>query len=1542
MVADSKGAGADYSSDEKLFAAADFNASATITTTDARELLRYTLGTTSEDGSIVIEDDNGNASLNPDVAQWKFFNEAQEKNGVEGSEDIASFSAIVTGDVTQSWQDWASDNGVSSYEFDTQSGPEIVSEVSVDIAAEIASGKVVYTAVATDNGYKVFYDLVGEPEGINIDRHSGEVTLDAPTAEETPISFEVVATDENNLTATSNVTLNVLDIPDTEAPVIDSVEQVTIAEDLSDNVIYTATATDAYQDQDRYEGEITFSLSDDSDDALVIDASTGDVSLSKDADYEDQSAYNFKVIATDSADNSSVQKVVVNISNLDEKAPEITSTDKAASIVENSGAGQVVYTATAVDSDDVSGGMILGLTGDDADAFVISNDEDTFGQVTLLDNPDADVKSQYNFTVIVSDGVQDVEQNVTLDINNIDDTNPEITSSDSAEAISENSGAGQVVYTAAANDSADVSSGVSFSLAGDDADAFRIDSETGEVKLLANPNFEGSTNYNFDVVVTDVAGLKDSKSVSLAINNLDELAATLTVSDQQSELDENSGAGALVLSVTANDSDDTSDGVTLELAGADAAAFTLTNGEVTLNDDLNHEAQSSYSFSVVATDAAGNKSEVSHTLSVKDLDEVAPTFTANADVAVVENSGANQVIYKNESGSVASDSKDASDDLTFDISEYWFYQNTPEVSESEQAVFVGAGWVQYDADKVEVEVAYMSESNELPGLGLRVHYDSSVLSVQDMTDVFAGDLIFANDAPEADDQDLDGNAATDAYVTIGWASLLGNWTATELPEHLLTMVFDIGDASAASTAIGFSAISQPVEYEFNGVNFDLQLNPLEVNSETGEVALNVDPDYETQQEYNFTINAADGEYTSSEYVYVSVINVDDTKPTITSGEIAVSIDENSGGKVIYSTQVDDSADFSEGPITYSLGQHDAGIAISAVTGDVYLLEDPDHESKDEYSFEVIATDSTDRQITESVKLTINDLDDTADTITSGDTAVAIDENSGDAQVIYTATSEDLVDVSVDLVYSLAEGSDEALSINADTGEVSLNADPDYEAQTEYSFGVFVTDGAGNVSATQQVTLDINNLDEVAPTITSVATADAIDENSGAGQTVYAASADDSGDISDGVTYSLAGTDADAFVIDTASGAVTLSANPNYESQTDYSFDVVATDAAGNASTQSVSLDINNLDEIAPTIAPDGNALIEAGTENEVIYTASVVDDADTSEGFTLSLSGADASAFTISNDEATFGQVTLNEAARASGYDFNVVATDVASNATDDANNASQQAVSVGVYQVVTGPQSIAGEAAIMQEFTHNPDGTISLNLVFDKEEASQVIYGDNTSLEFVHNIDFDLTYSGAVTDKQVSYPGNPFFLAANESNGTIEVSQFFPSGSGLQGGDSVMQVTFDLPGGAADFTVSNVLINDEISIVSADGVNSSITVNDQQGTSGDDIFELGAGYSNVYTGAGVDTLIVTEEADASVVVDFDSGSDKFDMAQLLSGAGYDADSDLEGVFGASLDGGTNVLSFTIDEEDVAEVTLSDGSTFEDDDLSADFSAFIA
>ncbi|MCU6676099.1 cadherin domain-containing protein, partial [Leclercia tamurae] len=136
--------------------------------------------------------------------------------------------------------------------------------------------------------------------------------------------------------------------------------------------------------------------------------------------------------------------------------------------------------------------------------------------------------------------------------------------------------------------------------------------------------------------------------------------------------------------------------------------------------------------------------------------------------------------------------------------------------------------------------------------------------------------------------------------------------------------------------------------------------------------------------------------------------------------------------------------------------------------------------------------------------------------------------------------------------------------------------PDYESKASYSFTVVATDAAGNASD-QVVTLGINNLDEVAPTVTSGTTAPAINENSGAGQVIYTATATDTADISGGVTFSLkAGSDA-GLTIDATTGAVTLTGNPDFENKASYSFTVVATDAAGNASDQVVTLGINNLD-----------------------------------------------------------------------------------------------------------------------------------------------------------------------------------------------------------------------------------------------------------------------------------------------------------------------------------------------------------------------------
>jgi hypothetical protein len=219
----------------------------------------------------------------------------------------------------------------------------------------------------------------------------------------------------------------------------------------------------------------------------------------------------------------------------------------------------------------------------------------------------------------------------------------------------------------------------------------------------------------------------------------------------------------------------------------------------------------------------------------------------------------------------------------------------------------------------------------------------------------------------------------------------------------------------------------------------------------------------------------------------------------------------------------------------------------------------------------------------------------------------ITENSGAGQVIYTAVLIEEQNALEGVTFSLEASSDNALSINTDTGEVTLTTDPDYEVQSEYNFAVIATDASGNASIPESATLKINNLDDTAPTITPGATNLALDENSGAGQIIYMVTADDSADVANApISFSLAEGSDTALTIDSVTGAVTLTTDPDHETQAQYSFAVIATDAAGNASeAQPVTLDINDLDDTAPTVTSGDTAVAidENSGAGQVIYTA---------------------------------------------------------------------------------------------------------------------------------------------------------------------------------------------------------------------------------------------------------------------------------------------------------------------------------------------------
>lgn len=152
-----------------------------------------------------------------------------------------------------------------------------------------------------------------------------------------------------------------------------------------------------------------------------------------------------------------------------------------------------------------------------------------------------------------------------------------------------------------------------------------------------------------------------------------------------------------------------------------------------------------------------------------------------------------------------------------------------------------------------------------------------------------------------------------------------------------------------------------------------------------------------------------------------------------------------------------------------------------------------------------------------------------------------------------------------------------------------------------------------------------NVDEVAPTITSAAAATTVSENSGVNQIVYTATATDSVDISGGVSFSLEDADKAAFSIDAATGVVRLLGNPDFETKSTYSFAVLATDKARNASSLPVTLKINNVSE-APTIKSSATVTV---FENRTSVMTVVGVDPEAAKVSYRIVGGADAAKFTI-------------------------------------------------------------------------------------------------------------------------------------------------------------------------------------------------------------------------------------------------------------------------------------------------------------------------
>jgi hypothetical protein len=1140
---------------------------------------------------------------------------------------------------------------------------------------------------------------------------------------------------------------------------------------------------------------------------LSIDSATGTVTLNVNPDFESVPVYSFDIV-----DNSGrTGSASVSIVNADEVSPAFALSDITIEIPEDT-AG-VIYTANADDSADVSAGVTYSLAGADAAAFAITAD----GDLTAV-AVDYEAKSSYSVTIIADDGVNPVaELPVTVNVTNIDEKAPIFTSSDAA-SLTENSGANQVVYTAIAGDDAsDITTGpISLSLIDDANGEFSIDA-SGNVTLATNPDYETQSSYSFTVRATDGKGNFTDQTVTLSIIDVEPEKPVFELSPDP-VIDENTEFSyTAVASVGSSGVDEA---LVYSLSDDADGVFVIdaVTGEVSMTVATDYEQGTGYSFTVRATDNVGNFSDKTVTVTINNLDDYAPTFDDSSVVLdpITENTGAGQVIYTAQ----ADDSGDISDGVSygFDLNPTTSTQ-PPALEENTQHVYISETTSSEDGSQLTAVVSYTSSSADTTGLGLRIHFDSSVLSLSALTDALGDDVIFTSNQAVADTSDADNNPVTDAFVDAAWASVLGDWPDQNLPTNLMTLTFDVNDSAAVSTVLGVSAIDSPQGFAFDGQALTVPLvkgvattlGSLTIDPVSGEVVLLDDPDYENTAEYNFSVIATDAAGNQSESQSVNLV-INDEQLAITSSSTADAVDENiDAGSVVYNTTV--SGAEAQDTISYSLLTNliieqggieqrfvenvDGSITLQLFVSPSLLANYP--SSIENFDLVIGYDDSsiTQQSVSVASEAQLQIIEETV----VGEIKIAgifMDQlpNISDNPIVelvftlnqdITSAEFSVTDVLIGTDHNPLQNSisryydSRGFEIDTVTGDVSIIDSPDHESRTDYVFSVMAIDEVRGQSDIQTVTLAINDVDDAAPDVDVVPseplspdTGITVIENSGAGQHILTVTADDSGDITDGVTFSIAGADADSFNVDANTGVVTLIENPDFETQNAYNFTVIATDAAGNSDQQDIQVNIENVDDSAPEITSGATAgnIDENSGENLVIYSATADDSNDISETpLTYSLSGDSDSALSI---DASSGEVTLldnPDFESQSQYSFTVTATDGAGNVSQgqtvtlNINNIDEIApeITSGVVANNVVENSAAGQHVYTVTATDSADisGGISYSLA------------DDSDGNFSIDADGKVTFTGSADyEQQSSYSFSVIATdAAGNSSGPHEVT---------------------------------------------------------------------------------------------------------------------------------------------------------------------------
>ena len=964
------------------------------------------------------------------------------------------------------------------------------------------------------------------------------------------------------------------------------------------------------------ENPVSYAISDSPNSAAFdLDSISGLVTVSGavSLDRETNDVYQLQVLAT-SADSMRVgtAQVVIRILDANDFPPVFSQSSYSFQIVENVNINSAIGAVVATDVRDI--GINAEIARYSTSSFNFS--VDSFGIVTTRIELDRETQDTHSFLVFATDaGIPSQTGSAMLTVTVLDENDQfPIFSQDVYEGqLAERQPPGTAILTVSAADD-DLGSNAQVMYSSNSSE-FSIHPETGLISSVVELDYESSAQLVYEVTVfASDSGFPSLTSTALALIRLidiDDSPPQFSMDSYSATILEEQLSSSLLRVVATDRDSGPNNPISYSITAGDPNMhFSISSsGTISVQRPLDREISIQHTLTVLAfnLDAFGTTLSATTTVVVDalDINDNAPQFLdLPYRFSVSERAVGGEVV-----GILTA--TDADEGSNANVTDFIVVRGDPEGAfelNSRSGILRVAPSILPPLDRESIDAYQLtvrvSDSGQ-PTFSTEVNVSITV------TDV--------NDLPPEFDPDV-------SYIT---------GVRENAPLGTVFFDADASDGDLGSNALVSYSLSEP--------------NPLfSINETTGEVSLQGQLDFESQQQYNITLVAVDAgqpQLTGSVSLEVNVFDADDQPVRFTLNQYFASVFEDASfGTPVQRVIARDPDTVQGNPITYLLEErgdsNELPFSIDSQSGQISVLRPLDRELISEYSFSVFASNTPGQRASATVTVEVLDVNDVAPTFPNGSFQFQILESATIGAVLGELTAVDGdAELAGTVEYSLINAP-EALTINSSTGVLTVARNLDFEIAQQYSFSVVAIDGGTpSLSGSSLVMVEIQDVNDNRPLFIHESNLTFVPENVEIGTIIFTAKAED---IDTGInalfTYSFA-IASSRFSIDSLSGEVNITSTLALQT---YELILVATDMGTPQLSSTTILEVIITDTNEPPVfsQPVYSAVLSENLALGASFIQVVATDPDSGTNAEIRYSIDPQQTFTI---EPTTGRVLLSQ-----------------------------------------------------------------------------------------------------------------------------------------------------------------------------------------------------------------------------------------------------------------------------------------------------------